>query len=121
MEYAGAGLALRLPVCLIGDGVDRGGIADLFLAPRLDETPPALSDGGVSSVGQRGGSAQKPCASIFNGGLNLLRKFSMAIAAVNSTIWASLYCAARRANSASSTLCPGIVMRSAYSRATLSA
>jgi len=35
-------------------------------------------------------STQKPCASTPSGTLNLLRKFSMATAAVSSTNWASV-------------------------------
>jgi hypothetical protein len=48
-----------------------------------------------------------------SGGLNLLRKFSKAIAAVSSTICASLECCVSRAKNASSTRSPVIVMRSA--------
>jgi hypothetical protein len=60
---------------------------------------------------------QKPCASIRSGGLNLLRKFSIAIAAVSSTTWASVKRSRSRAKNASSTDCPVVVMRSAYSSA----
>ena len=66
------------------------------------------------------GTMQNPWASMPSAGLNLLRKFSMAIAAVSSTICASVNCVLRRANSASSTLRPVIVMHSAYSSASRS-
>ena len=60
---------------------------------------------------------QKPCASILSGGLNLLRKFSIATAAVGSTIWASLKRPRSRSKNASSTDWLVSVMRSAYSSA----
>ena len=60
---------------------------------------------------------QKPCASMPSAGLNLLRKFSIAIAAVNSTSCGSVKCFFNSANKASSTFWPVMVMRSAYSSA----
>lgn len=63
---------------------------------------------------------QKPWASIPSGGLNLLRKFSMAMAAVNSTTCGSLKRSRRRAKNVSSTDWSVAVMRSAYSSASLS-
>ena len=56
-----------------------------------------------------------------SGGLNLERKFSMAMAAVISTIWPSLKCFFSAATSASSTFWSVQVMRSAYSSASRSA
>jgi SAM-dependent methyltransferase len=51
----------------------------------------AVRRGGLTGRYSRGsGSGQKPCASTPSDGLNLLRKFSSAIAAVNSTSCASL-------------------------------
>ncbi len=51
-------------------------------------------------------SRQNPCDSTPSAGLNLLRKFSSAIAAVSSTICGSLKCCLIRAKRASSTFCP---------------
>ena len=64
---------------------------------------------------------QKPCASMPSGGLNFERKFSMAMAAVSSTICGSVKCFFSSAKKASSTFWPVVVMRSAYSSASRSA
>ena len=63
---------------------------------------------------------QKPCASMPSGGLNFERKFSMAMAAVSSTICGSVKCFFSSAKKASSTFWPVVVMRSAYSSASRS-
>src|SRR5262249_10623459 len=49
------------------------------------------------------GTMQKPWASMPSDGLNLLRKFSSATAAVSSTIWASVKCCLSSAKKVSST------------------
>jgi hypothetical protein len=59
------------------------------------------------------GTTQKPCASTPRVGLNLLRKFSKAIAAVSSTICASVNCFLSSVKKASSTCWSVWVMRSA--------
>lgn len=64
---------------------------------------------------------QKPWASMASGGLNLLRKFSMAMAAVSSTTWASVKWARSWSKKAWSTFWSVWVMRSAYSSASRSA
>src|SRR3989442_1910995 len=65
-------------------------------------------------------STQNPCASMPSAVLNLLRKFSSAIAAVSSTICASLKWRRSRPWSASVTRCPVTVIASAYSIAAFS-
>ncbi|MEQ9640294.1 MAG: hypothetical protein RIM84_09745 [Alphaproteobacteria bacterium] len=70
-------------------------------------------DDGKAQSPDLAGSGQKPCASTCKGALNLLRKFSIAMPAVSSTISGSLNRSRSLANSSSSTLWPVIVTRSA--------
>lgn len=70
---------------------------DLVLARLLSARSPERYFSG------RVGTTQKPCASMPKVGLNLLRKFSKAIAAVSSTICGSVNCFLSSAKNASST------------------
>ena len=81
--------------------LDRGGVApgpagDHQTLDRRGERPRAPAglagegDGVRRAPGHRFGITQKPCDSMPSAGLNLLRRFSKAIAKVSSTICASV-------------------------------
>src|SRR5438445_3077811 len=86
--------------------------------PRNQSRLPPSPRGG--SAGPNYLSTQNPCASMPSAVLNLLRKFSSAIAAVSSTSCASLKWRRSRPWSSSVTRCPVTVIASAYSIAAFS-